>query len=155
MIHCLIGADRAGGGHRVDGVVPVGLVAEEEGKAGLHDLVGGGGIGIHALGLIDKVVFRTDFPHRGGQHIGPQVFHAAALVKKDLQAIGEFRLAGTGRGGGLSLSSGLLRRLLTAGANLLDQSINFLQQGVDIFSKGLLVFDVLQLLTEKVNGLKQ
>ena len=39
--------------------------------------------------------------------------------------------------------------------NLLDQGINFLQQAVDIFSKGLPIFDMIDLLTEEVDGLEK
>ena len=144
----------------MDGGVPVGLVAEEEQEAGLHNLVGGGGVGVHALGLIGEVAFGAQILHRGDKHIGPEVLHAAALVEKDLEHIRKSIPCGGG-GGGLSRRSGSGAALsggrlgLTAGMNLVDQSINFLQQSVDIFSKGLLIFNVLQLLTEKVDGLKQ
>ena len=151
----------------MNGAVPLGLFTEVKEKSGLNDLVGRGGIGFHTLRLIGEILFAAKFFDRVDQHISPQVFHAAALIKKDLQPIRETGGTGGGRrgGGGVSSrcgrgrrgdsvrSSGRGRRLLT-GMNLVDQSINFLQQGVDIFSERLLIFDVFQFPAEKVDGLE-
>lgn len=97
----------------------------------------------------------ADITDRIDQHKGTGIFPAAALIKKDLKRIGEIRIfcrlilgdrprLPWGRGLG---SHGVL--------NLLDQGINFLQQAVDIFSKGLPIFDMIDLLTEEVDGLEK
>ena len=96
-----------------------------------------------------KIPLPADITDRIDQHKGTGIFHAAALIKKDLKRIGEIRIfcrlilgdrprLPWGRGLG---STGVL--------NLLDQGINFLQQAVDIFSKGLPIFDMIDLLTEE------
>lgn len=102
-----------------------------------------------------KIPLTADVTDRIDQHKGTGIFHAAALIKKDLKRIGEIRIfcrlilgdrprLPWGRGLG---SHGVL--------NLLDQGINFLQQAVDIFSKGLPIFDMIDLLTEEVDGLEK
>ena len=145
----------------MDGLVTVRLIAEGQEEAGLRDLSGGGGVGIHAFGGIGKILLGAQLADGGDQHIGPQVFHAAALVEVDLEIVGEpVRAGGSGGsrlgGGGSRLGGGGGRRSgLAAGTNLLDESINFLEQGVDIFCKGLLIFDMLQLLPEEIDGLEQ
>ena len=80
---------------------------------------------------------RTDVLDGVDQHDRPHILHAAPLVKKDLEGVGEsgvLRLPG--RLGGLP---GLSGRLCASALNLLDQGINFLQQTVDILRKGLLL----------------
>ena len=96
-----------------------------EQEARFHDLVGGGRVAVHPLGLIGHVRIGAELPDGVEQHISPQVLHPAALVKKDVEAVRE----ALGRGG-LARSRFPGRRFfgggLAAGANLVNQSINFL-----------------------------
>ena len=145
MVDGLIGADGTGAGDDVDGVVPVGLVAEGEQETGFRDLSRRGGVMLHALRRERKIVVAADLANGGDQHEGAQILHAAALVKEDLKGVGEAGHGGGGlsgglRGGGLrrgglrsgSLSSG--RAAIGGGRDLLDEAINLLQETVDILS---------------------
>ena len=117
----------AAAGDGLNRVVPVCLIAEAKQEARFHDLTGSGGIGFHTLRFIRHVRFGTELVNGVEQHVGPQVFHAAAFIKKDLQAEGISWITGPGgRGGRLSGSRSGVARALSAGLNLIDQSINFL-----------------------------
>ena len=98
MVDGLIGADGTGAGDDVDGVVPVGLVAEGEQETGFRDLSRRGGVMLHALRRERKIVVAADLANGGDQHESAQILHAAAPIKEDLKGVGE---AGHG-GGGLS-----------------------------------------------------
>ena len=151
MVDGLVRPHGAGAGDGVDGVVPVGGVFEVEHEARFHYLGGRRRVGGHVLGLIAEVRLGAEIPHGVGQHQGPDVLHAASLVKEHLQGVGK-----TGRLAGRRTAGRRRRGRRTAAAlNLLNEAINFLKQAVDILSKGLLIFDVLDLLAEEVDGLEQ
>ena len=151
----LIGPDRARARDCMDGIFTVLCIPEVHHEAGVDDLARGAGICGDVGGRKVKIPLPADITDRIDQHKGTGIFHAAALIKKDLKRIGEIRIfcrlilgdrprLPWGRGLG---STGVL--------NLLDQGINFLQQAVDIFSKGLPIFDMIDLLTEEVDGLEK
>ena len=75
---------------------------------------------LHIGGIIRKLLFGADVLDGGHQHEGPQVFHAAAFVKEDLEHIGEG--AGSGRCSRRCIGLGLIPPAL----NLCDKAINFL-----------------------------
>ena len=130
MVNDLIGAHKAGACHAVNGGIAVRLLAEAEKEAVFRELCGGCRVALHVLGQEFEIILLTEGADLVDQHEGAQVFHAAALIEKDLK---QMRITGntgrTGRdfrvrrrsffpGGGL---------ILAASLNLLDKAINFLK----------------------------
>ena len=107
----LVGVDGPGGHDDGHGPGPVRLAAELEEEAVLNHHLGQGGVRVHAGGLICEVRVGAKTLDRGDQHKGPEILHAAALVKKDPQAIGKIGAALRGLGG----NGGRRGRLLGGG----------------------------------------
>ena len=152
-----------------NGFLPVLGVFKHQQKAVVDDLLGGGGVALHGGGVVEEVRLGAEALNRGDEHVGPQVLHAAAVVKEHPQLIGEVGIAGAGggvvgaagigggsgrrRGGGgrcgLGSGGGLFRRLLAL--NFSDQAINICKEAVDIFVKGLFCLHLLHFLAEIVH----
>ncbi len=130
----------------------------------LNDSLGQRGVVFHPGGLVGEVRLGAEALDGGNQHKGPQVLHAAALVKEDPEPVGELGAAlrglgnGGGRlGGGRGGRGGSLRgrRLWNFfPLNFSDQTINISKETVDIFVKGLFCFYLLHFLSEVVHRME-
>ena len=162
IILLLVGVDGAGGHDDGHGPGPVLLAAELEEEAVLDHHLGQGGVALHAGGLVGKVRFGAEALNGGDQHEGPEVLHAAALVKEDPEAEGELGaalrgLGGDGGGGSRLRRRGGSRRRRGSGLgwnffplNFGDQTINISKETVDIFIKRLFCLHLLHFLPEIV-----
>ena len=142
LIDGLVGAHGAGVRDRVDCGIPLGLIPEIEHKAGVHDLRRRIGVVTHIGGKILEGVPGAAVADCIHKHKCPQVLHAGALVKEDLEGVGE---AGNGCRTGICRSLRRSRRSpgrRSGGAilNLLNKTINFLEKTVDSLSERLSVF---------------
>ena len=137
---------------------------EHEQETVFDHLLSGGGVIFNARGHKEEVGFCAEVANRGDEHEGAEVFHAAALVEKDAQGIGEVRIPVLRRARRHSLAllfgrrggrrSGRLFGPLRLALNFGDQTINICKEAVDIFIKGLSRLDLIDLRPEVVDGLE-
>ena len=159
----LVGTHRTRPTHNGNGLFPVLCVLEHQKKAVPDHLFRGGGVVFHCSGFKQKIRLCTEVLDGHHQHISPQVLHAASLVKKDMQLIGEVRVAA----GGFCGSGRFRRRNRRRRSrdrcrsfwrvfpfNFGNQAINIFKKGVDIFIKGLAGLYLFHFRAEVVNGLK-
>ena len=76
----------------MDGIFTVLCIPEVHHEAGVDDLARGAGICGDVGGRKVKIPLPADVTDRIDQHKGTGIFHAAALIKKDLKRIGEIRI---------------------------------------------------------------
>ena len=160
----LIRPHGAGRAHGRDRLLTILRVLEHQQEAVFDHLLGGGCVIFNARGHKEEVGFRTEVANCGDKHEGAEIFHAAALVEKDAQGIGEVRVPILrrarrhsrvllfGRRG--SRRSGRLPSPLRLALNFGDQAINICKKAVDIFIKGLSRLDLIDLRPEVVDGLE-
>ena len=138
-------------------------MTEHQQEAVFDHLLGGGGVVFNARRLKQEIGLGTEITDGRHQHKGPQVLHAAALVEKDPQNIGELRVAASVRGrgalglylgGGGGSGGGSRLVLLRFAFNFGDQTINICKEAVDIFIKGLSRLDLTDLRPEIVDGVE-
>ncbi len=124
---------------------------DEEAVLGNH--LGGGGIGLGIFGDGDEV--RAEILYGGDQHESPQVLHAAALVKEDMNTERIGRVGGHRRPGGGSPGRFFLRLFAAATLNFIHETINFIYDTVDRIRERFAVFDLLNLAAEEIHRLKE
>ena len=89
----LVGAHRTRRAHNGNGLLPILCVFEHQEEAVLDHLFRGGGVIFHCRGFKKKIRLCTEVLDGHHQHVGPQILHAASLVKKDMQLIGKIGIA--------------------------------------------------------------